>query len=287
MLRNVRAHLSYANVMASIAVFIALGGGAYAAVIAPKNSVTSRSIKNGQVKRQDIARGAVSNTRLGARSVSNSKIGPNAVNNAKLADGSVTPTKILDAAITTLKLADLSVTTGKLADGSVTTPKLADNAVTSPKLAANSVSGLSQIQDGTVTGADVLENTLNFGCDVLTVQSPNQGPYQIVHTGFCAFVLHPSSGRKWSDAANDCSDTVPDATLANPAQIAQLSETTGNQGPLAGTSGIWTPDPAAGTSVWTVTVDNTGAVTLFTATPIGNMSAGPIVCVYQPASKNG
>ena len=34
-------HLSYANVMATIALFIALGGGAYALTTLPRNSVTT------------------------------------------------------------------------------------------------------------------------------------------------------------------------------------------------------------------------------------------------------
>ena len=42
--------LTYANVMATIAVFLALGGGAYAALNLPKNSVSSKTIRNGQVR---------------------------------------------------------------------------------------------------------------------------------------------------------------------------------------------------------------------------------------------
>ena len=41
--------LTYANVMATIAVFVALGGGAYAAITVPRDSVNTNSIRNGQV----------------------------------------------------------------------------------------------------------------------------------------------------------------------------------------------------------------------------------------------
>ena len=41
--------LSYANVMATIAVFIALGGGAYAALKVPKDSVGNKQLKNNAV----------------------------------------------------------------------------------------------------------------------------------------------------------------------------------------------------------------------------------------------
>jgi hypothetical protein len=65
----IRRHLTYANVMASIAVFIALAGGAYAAVKLPRNSVgpaqlrkdavTSRAIKANAVKGADVDEGSL------------------------------------------------------------------------------------------------------------------------------------------------------------------------------------------------------------------------------------
>ena len=51
---KVRNRLTYANVMATVAVFIALGGGAYA-ISLQKNSVKSKHIKDGQVKSADVA----------------------------------------------------------------------------------------------------------------------------------------------------------------------------------------------------------------------------------------
>ena len=53
MLAGIRSCLTYANVMASIAVFIALGAGAYAAGLAP-NSVKSEHIVDGKVKSVDV-----------------------------------------------------------------------------------------------------------------------------------------------------------------------------------------------------------------------------------------
>jgi hypothetical protein len=50
--------------MATIAVFIALGAGAYAAVNLPKNSVKSKHIKNAQVKNKDLRDEAVSAAKL-------------------------------------------------------------------------------------------------------------------------------------------------------------------------------------------------------------------------------
>lgn len=63
MLSALRARLSYANVMATIAVFLALGGGAYALTL-PRNSVKSKHIGKGQVKRPDIGKNAVTSVKV-------------------------------------------------------------------------------------------------------------------------------------------------------------------------------------------------------------------------------
>jgi hypothetical protein len=49
-----RRHITYANVMATLALFFALGGGAYAATKLPKNSVSSTQIKNSSITGSDI-----------------------------------------------------------------------------------------------------------------------------------------------------------------------------------------------------------------------------------------
>ena len=70
MLSNrVTRHLSYSNVMATLGVFIALGGASYAAVALPansvatkqlrKNAVTSAKVKDGSLRRGDFASDAL------------------------------------------------------------------------------------------------------------------------------------------------------------------------------------------------------------------------------------
>jgi hypothetical protein len=48
-LAHLRSHLTYANVMSTIAVFVVLGGGAYAAATLPKNSVGTAQLKKNAV----------------------------------------------------------------------------------------------------------------------------------------------------------------------------------------------------------------------------------------------
>ena len=55
MLHRLLNRLSYANVVATLALFIALGGTSYAALKLPKNSVGSTQIKTGAVHTGEIA----------------------------------------------------------------------------------------------------------------------------------------------------------------------------------------------------------------------------------------
>lgn len=73
MVSDLRAHLTYANVMATIAVFLALGGGAYALTL-PSNSVQSRHIGKGQVKTSDIGKGQVKRSDIGPDAITSAKV---------------------------------------------------------------------------------------------------------------------------------------------------------------------------------------------------------------------
>lgn len=55
---TLKRHLTYSNLMATIAMFIALGGGAYALTL-PKNSVGPRQLKNRAVTSKKLAPNAV------------------------------------------------------------------------------------------------------------------------------------------------------------------------------------------------------------------------------------
>jgi hypothetical protein len=69
MLARFRKDPLVGNVLALIALFIALGGGAYAAFHLPKNSVKSKHIVDGQVKTQDIAAASVDSSKLAPGSI--------------------------------------------------------------------------------------------------------------------------------------------------------------------------------------------------------------------------
>jgi hypothetical protein len=58
-IRRARTRLTYANFIATAAVFIALGGTSYAVVSLPRNSVGGRQIKPGSIGTSEIRTGAV------------------------------------------------------------------------------------------------------------------------------------------------------------------------------------------------------------------------------------
>lgn len=59
-----RERLTYANVMATVAVFLALGGGAYAAAKLPRNSVGAKQLRTGSVGRSELHKGSVGRSEL-------------------------------------------------------------------------------------------------------------------------------------------------------------------------------------------------------------------------------
>lgn len=63
-MQKIRGRLTYANVTATIALFVALGGVSYAATQLPKNSVGSKQIKNNAVTGAKIANGAVTGAKI-------------------------------------------------------------------------------------------------------------------------------------------------------------------------------------------------------------------------------
>ena len=74
--RKPREHFTYANVLATLALFIALGGSSYAALTLKNNSVRSKHIKNGQVKKADLGSNAVTAVKVGNGSLLAEDFGP-------------------------------------------------------------------------------------------------------------------------------------------------------------------------------------------------------------------
>lgn len=101
---------SPAMLVALLALFVALGGSAYAVkktTVAPANSVVTKSIKKGAVTRLKLAKGAVGANQLLPGAVGSPQMTEGAVGTAEIADGAVTGAKVGAKALTAANI-DLS-----------------------------------------------------------------------------------------------------------------------------------------------------------------------------------
>lgn len=117
---SLRRHLTSSNVIALLALFIAIGGGAYAAQQAKKNSVTSKSIKNGSVVSADVKDGALSGTDVEDASLLGGDVADGSLKGQDLEDGSVAGATIADGSVKSADVGDGSLTGTDVADGSLT-----------------------------------------------------------------------------------------------------------------------------------------------------------------------
>lgn len=77
-------HLTFSNVVACLALFIALGGVSYAAVKLPKNSVSTKQIKKNAVTESKIRKSAVTGAKIRTKTIRGSDLGDNTVTGTQI-----------------------------------------------------------------------------------------------------------------------------------------------------------------------------------------------------------
>jgi hypothetical protein len=162
-MRRISRRLTYANVISTVALFLALGGGAaLAATNLAKNSVGPKAIKANAVGPAKIKAGAVTGEKIAAGAVGANQLANGAVGATKLASGAVGGTQ--------------------LANGSVGPAQLAAGAVGGSKLGAINTRTVSvPVAKGEIKGASAScsagEVLLGGGTSWSTT-----GPEQLVYT---------------------------------------------------------------------------------------------------------
>lgn len=157
-MKQIRRHVTYANVMSSLAVFLILGGATAFAAIKKvgANEIKANSIKTGKIVKEAVTAG-------------------------KLKNGAVTETKIADGAVTTNKLADNAVTTAKIANDAVTGDKVKESTL-GPVPSADTVGGVSPA--ALTVGRSGYESscfgTTNYTCATVTLNLPRSGRVLLV-----------------------------------------------------------------------------------------------------------
>jgi hypothetical protein len=111
-MRALLSRITYANLMATVAVFIALGGSAYAAA-----TIGTSQIKNGAVTTPKITNGGVTTPKIKNAAVKSSKLAKGAVTGEKIGDGSIAALDLANGAVTSAKLAPGSLSSALFAAG--------------------------------------------------------------------------------------------------------------------------------------------------------------------------
>jgi hypothetical protein len=130
-------------VVATLALFIALGGASIAAVKLPKDSVGSRQLKSKSVGPRHVKPGAIGAQQLQPDSVGAQQLIGESVGTAELKKGSVGSNAIGSGAVGSDELKDETVGTIDLVNGAVSSGKLGTSSVNSDK-----------VKDGSLEPAD-------------------------------------------------------------------------------------------------------------------------------------
>jgi hypothetical protein len=115
----IRSHLSFANLVSLMALFIALGGTTYAAVALPKNSVGAKQIKKNAVTASEVKRNAVGAAEIRSNAVASGDIADNGVGGADLSDNSVGAGELSDNSVGAAEIGNNAVGSSEVANGSI------------------------------------------------------------------------------------------------------------------------------------------------------------------------
>lgn len=172
-----KPRLSYANVVSSLALFIALmGTSAYAAGQLAPRSVGERQLRPGAVTAEKLRKSAVTAPKIKAA----------AVKQGKLANESVTAAKMTPAAIEARSLAVAAVTNEKLADDAVTGEKVIESTLSQvPSASSANFATLAESANPLAFAAVDAEGNVNqsLSKDVSAVRR-SPGVYCISTPGF-------------------------------------------------------------------------------------------------------
>jgi hypothetical protein len=108
-MKQLRSALTYSNVVATVALFLAISGGVvYAASTLGRNSVKSKNIAAHAVKNRNLAKNAVKNGNLAANAVATAKVKKEAITGAKVKAGTLTRTNLAAGTLAGLQVLDAS-----------------------------------------------------------------------------------------------------------------------------------------------------------------------------------
>jgi len=175
-MKKFRYAFTYSNVVATIALFLALSGGVvYAATTLGRNAVESKNIAAHAVKNRNLAKGAVKNGNLAGNAVTTAKVKKQAITGAKVKAGTLTRTNLAAGTLAGLQVADASNPSvpGLTVEPAGGTPVALAGTTSFTPAAGKSYELLTELK-GTPTDAN---GTEGGGCNVFVTILVNGIPY--------------------------------------------------------------------------------------------------------------
>jgi hypothetical protein len=180
-MKKLAGKFTYANVMATVAVFLALGGASYAAFKVPKNSIGAKQLKNGAVTAAKIKNGAVTGAKMAAGTLGTV---PSATN-------ATTATNAVNATNATHALSADSATTA-------TSATKAGDASTLDGRSPSSFASAEVVRVASISREGIVDPAHSFGVSQANVSKESTGSYCIsgLPTPPIATVASPTYGGK-------------------------------------------------------------------------------------------
>lgn len=151
--------LTYANVMSTIAVFVALGGTSVAAVGLGRDTVGSDQVVNGSLTSGDIAEGGVRSSDIRDGTITHDDVRDGTLRGADVATNTIGARNLVDNGIRADDLGVDSVTGRAVQNDAIGSGKIADGSVRSADVADGSITA-TDIADGSITAKDLADGVL-------------------------------------------------------------------------------------------------------------------------------
>lgn len=230
---------SYPAVMSTLAMVIALSGGAYAFSV-PRNSVGTPQLKNsavttkklandavkteklapGSVTALDIALGAVGSDAIGTEAVGSDEIGTNAVDSNEIAGGAVGVSEIGTNGVDSDEIASSAVGAPEIGTNAVGGDELSFNSVSASHLAesAKKVFGLSRHQSANASLPTLGSPSGGFGS--ATIDCPPSkvavgGGFYVTHTDIEVVWSYAIDNDTWMVQARNPTSNTDRAIVAH------------------------------------------------------------------------
>jgi hypothetical protein len=196
---QVRKRLTYANVVSSLALFIALSGAtAFAVQQLPEKSVGERQLRPGAVTASKLRKNAVTAPKIKAEAVKSGKLANGAVQVNKIGTGAVSGEKLADGAVIGDKIANDTVSGDKIVESTLSeVPSAGKAGFATAAESANPVAFARVKQEGGVDSAN------SKGIANADVTRPEKGVYCIKVPAFS-----PRGGQATAETDVSNTDTI-------------------------------------------------------------------------------